>query len=411
MLLLLFLVPTAVLGQCLTSNDKKPVDMSSWTDIYKGQQKFAINMLNEANSVTPKENILFSPFSIYNALTLAYFISKNHTEQVLKKALVIPPAQSKDNTMLAYSLQKQLRAPHSGSSEFELLSANRLFVSDNLTVDKCMLDLFKDEIVKTDFNTNAQGALKMINDWVANTTKNQIKDLLSAGQITEITKIVLANAAYFKGWWKSKFQPESTSKELFYISNSENAFVMMMKQKSTFNHLISEKLGAHVLELPYKGEQISFIILLPPFISPNGISNILQRLKTQDFDFKTMINDEMMQRPVEVSIPKFSIEQRLKLLPILNSMGIGELFTSSADLSGLTGSPELQLDDIVHKAKITLDEEGTTASAATAIFNFRSSRPLDPAKFICNHPFVYILYDKKTNTLLFTGIYNKPPPS
>lgn len=91
-------------------------------------------------------------------------------------------------------------------------------------------------------------------------------------------------------------------------------------------------------------------------------------------------------------------------------MDIGELFTSSADLSGLTGSPELKLDDVVHKAKITLDEEGTTASAATAIFNFRSSRPLDPAKFICNHPFVYILYDKKTSTLLFTGIYNRPPP-
>ncbi|XP_014294378.1 serine protease inhibitor 88Ea [Halyomorpha halys] len=409
MLLLLFLVPTAVLGQCLTSEDSKLID-PAWPILYKGQQLFSLNMLNIANNVTPSENILFSPFSVYNALILAYFTANNHTEQVLKKALYIPPSQSKDSTMKAYALQKRLRAPNNGSSEFELLSANRLFVSNKLTVRQCMLDLFKEEIVNTDFAGDPKAALKMINDWVAEKTKDQIKNLLSPEQVNEATQLVLANAAYFKGWWKSKFQPESTSKELFYISNSQNAFVMMMKQKSTFNHLVSEKLNAHVLELPYKGDEISLIILLPPFASPNGVTNILRRLKTHP-DLNKMINEEMMQRPVEVSIPKFSIEQELQLLPILNSMDIGELFTSSADLSGLTGHPELKLDDIVHKAKITLDEEGTTASAATAIFNFRSSRPLDPAKFICNHPFVYILFDKKTSTLLFTGIYYKPPPS
>ena len=92
-------------------------------------------------------------------------------------------------------------------------------------------------------------------------------------------------------------------------------------------------------------------------------------------------------------------------------MNVGDLFTSSADLSGLTGSAGLKLDDAIHKAKITLDEEGTTASAATAIFNFRSSRPLDPVRFTCNHPFVYIIFDKINKTILFSGVYNKPPPT
>ncbi|CAH1399283.1 unnamed protein product [Nezara viridula] len=408
MLLLLFLVPSAVLGQCLTSDDSN-VEIKSWSNLYKGEQQFAIKMLNLANDMTPSENILFSPFSIYNALILSYFIANNHTEQVLKKALFIPPSETKETMKNAYTLQKQLRIPKNGSSEFELLNANRLFLSDKLTVRNCMEQLFKEEIAKTNFAEDPQGSLKKINDWVAKKTKNEIKDLLSADQINEGTRIVLANAAYFKGWWKSKFQPESTSKELFYISNSQNTFVRMMKQKNSFSHLVSEKLGAHVLELPYKGDQISLIILLPPFASPNGITNILKRMQKEDFN--KVITDEMMQRPVEVSIPKFSIEQELELLPILNSMDIGELFQSSADLSGLTGNNDINLDDVVHKAKITLDEEGTTASAATAIFNFRSSRPLEPVKFICNHPFIYILYDRTTNTLLFTGIYNKPPPS
>lgn len=91
-------------------------------------------------------------------------------------------------------------------------------------------------------------------------------------------------------------------------------------------------------------------------------------------------------------------------------MGVGDLFNASADLSALTGGSEIKLDTAIHKAKIQVDEEGTTAAAATAVLSFRSSRPLDNAKFICNHPFIYMLYDSSSQAILFAGIYQSPPP-
>lgn len=399
------------LGQCFSQNDHAlGPNTGERRNLYKGEHQFTMDMLNVVNDQMPTENIFFSPFSVYNALVLAYFTANNHTEESLKKVLYIPESQDKVSTMRAYTLEKlfqNMRALN-GSSDYELLSANRLFVSNKFNIRDCMKELFQNEIVPVDYVSDPAGAVNMINNWVANQTKNQIKDLLHADQITAATNLVLANAAYFKGLWKSKFQPESTRKEVFYITTSQSAFVTMMRQKTTFNHMVSEKLGAHVLELPYKGEDVSLLILLPPFASPTGITNILRRLKTNDF--QQMIK-ELIPRQVDVSIPKFTIEHELKLASILETMGVGDLFKSTSDLSGLTGTNEIKLDDAIHKAKVSLDEDGTTAAAATAIFNFRSSRPLDPARFNCNHPFVYLIFDKVSQTILFAGVFNKPPSS
>lgn len=370
----------------------------------------SLDMITTVNNLMPTENIFFSPLSVYNALILAYFVSAGHTEEALKKTLNLPQNQTKVNTMQAYKLEKhfELVRKTSGSPSYELSTANRLFVSPALEVKACMQELFANEIAVTDFSKDPAAALEEINGWVANQTKNQIKDLLSAGQITQATNLVLTNAAYFKGVWKSRFQPESTRKEVFYISNSEKTFVNMMKQKSTFNHMISEKLGAHILELPYKGDDVSMFFLLPPFVSPSGITNILKRLTIENL--KEVVNG-LIPRSVDVSIPKFSVEQSLPLKEILETMGVKDLFQSTADLTSLTGVKDVSLDDAIHKAKVIVDEDGTTAAAATALFNFRSSRPLDTAQFICNHPFVYFLFDRTTNTILFMGVFNKPPES
>uniref|UniRef100_A0A224XD42 Putative serine proteinase inhibitor n=1 Tax=Panstrongylus lignarius TaxID=156445 RepID=A0A224XD42_9HEMI len=411
LLFMLIVLPAFSLQQCLTPDDSKiTTDPNARLALYKGEQQFALSLLQTINGLMPAENIFFSPFSVYNAMLLAYFSASNHTEAALKKALFIPEPQDKLSTMQAYRLEKyfQKMRAYNGSASYELSSANRLFVSPQQSVRECMKLLFDDEITVTDFAKDPAAATEQINKWVAEQTKNQIKDLLHEGQLTTVTQLLLANAAYFKGLWKNKFQPESTRKEVFYISGSQNAFVTMMRQKSTFNHLVSEKLGAHILELPYKGEDVSMYILLPPFASPNGITNILKRLTLDKFQ-EVASEGFMVPRAVDVSVPKFTIEKELEMTPILESLGVGDVFKPTSDLSGLTGKPGLSLDECVHKAKIMVDEDGTTAAAATAVFNFRSSRPLDPARFICNHPFVYLIFDKVSQTILFTGIFNKPP--
>lgn len=145
-------------------------------------------------------------------------------------------------------------------------------------------------------------------------------------------------------------------------------------------------------------------ILLPPQIE-NGLENVLEKLS-----FDSLINalGDGVSREVNLTIPKFSLEKTVELVPILQRMGVGNLFNPQADLSGFTGSP-LHLDDAIHKAKIIVDEEGSTAAAVTTLFSFRSARPVyDKVQFTCNHPFFYFIYDNTAKTILFSGLYRDP---
>ncbi|RZF32069.1 hypothetical protein LSTR_LSTR005973 [Laodelphax striatellus] len=406
-------LPVLTNQQCLTKDDSKSsTDPQARLALFRGQQEFSLAMLQTVNHMYPGQNIFFSPHSIYQAMLLSYFVAANHTEASIKKAIFLPKQQDKLSTMQAYRLEKffqSMRAVN-GSESYELRSANRLFVSPQQKVKDCMTELFKDEVQTLDFAKSAEAA-QTINKWVANQTKGNINELVPEGSISENTQVILTNAAYFKGLWKSKFLKSNSRKEIFYISSSKNAFVTMMRQKGTFNHAVSEQLGAHILEMPYKGDDVSMFVLLPPFASPNGITNILKRLTLKTLH-EIIDEDSMIPRAVEVSIPKFSVEKSIELVQVLNSFGI-DMFEDTADFSSLTepGAPAVKFSDAVHKAKIEIDEDGTTAAAATAILSFRSSRPLDPAQFICNHPFVYIIYDKVAQVVLFTGVYSTPEGS
>lgn len=161
-----------------------------------------------------------------------------------------------------------------------------------------------------------------------------------------------------------------------------------------------------MLELPYLGDgtEMSFYAFLPPFSMPNGLENLLSKLNLKTFE--AAIND-VSEREVEVKMPKFAFEKTLKLVPLLSQMGIGDVFQASANFSAFSDDT-ITFDDATHKAKIAVDEEGSTAAAATVLFSFRSARPLEPAQFHCNHPFLFIIYDHKAKAILFTGIYRGP---
>lgn len=158
--------------------------------------------------------------------------------------------------------------------------------------------------------------------------------------------------------------------------------------------------------MPYQGEDgsISMFIFLPIF-TPTAIDELLAELTPEILDEAFSGG---LQREVEVEFPKISFERTFELVPVLRHMGVGNLFDSSADLSGFSEKTPLKFDDAVHKAKIEIDEEGSTAAAATAIFSFRSSRPTEPAQFKCNHPFMFLIHDQKSKEILFAGVYRGP---
>jgi serine protease inhibitor len=398
--------------KCFPNNKLSATDPQSISaKLAKSRLQFSIDFTkNVLKRSKAGANVFFSPHSIYQALMLALFISSNHTENSLKTVLRLPADIDKLDVLQSFRMESEFEKMRSlnASVSYELNNANRFFYQKTTPVRECMKSLFKDELYGLDFKNDAANSKKFIDDWVSNQTRYQINDLLANADIPEDTKLILVNAMYFKGLWQSKFLKENTKKEVFFISPSKNTLVPMMKQKGTFKYLISEKMGAHVIELPYKGDDISMYILLPSFYDPNGVKYLLEKM-TADMISELVDPNFMVERPVELAIPKFTVEQTLSdLVPILESMGVGDLFHNSSDLSALTGDADISFNDAIHKAKVSIDEEGTVAAASTAIFTFRSSRPLDPIKFTCNHPFIYFLYDHVSQTILFIGLYSTP---
>jgi len=280
--------------------------------------------------------------------------------------------------------------------------------SKEVELNPCIEDIIVDETKKLDFKQHPEAAIKEINEFVKRETKGNIPELLSPADITSNTKMVLANAAYFKGEWASKFDAEDTKREIFYSKPDEMHFVEMMSKNGSFNHAANERLGCHVLEIPYKRSEkvnINMIVFLPPTVSENALEKVLNSLTPEALHEALQ---DGFEREVQLKFPKFSTEKTIELMPVLQRMGVGELFDSSSNLSGFSNTTKLQLDDGIQKAKITIDEEGSTAAAATSLFSFRSSRPAEPAIFHCNHPFLYMIYDQNSRAILFAGIYRGP---
>lgn len=410
----------SVSSQCLTGDDNLMVEVPGTKKALEvARFKFALNTLKEISLIESQDNVFYSPHSLYEALSLAFYGSRGTTEKSLKKALHIPDNLSKLDVQ-RYNLMVASE-DDVAQTDYEYSSANRLWISDKKKVRECMLNFFGNQLEKTDFHTNPAAVRDKINDWISNQTKRHIQDLLPPNSIGEDTDLVLVNAVYFKGLWQSQFNPTNSKKDLFYSSGSSNSRVTFMHQKGTFNHLISELLGAHILELPYKGDRISMFVMLPPFATArsangrdrDGIRALIDHLFTEEgsAELREILDHGAPSKEVEVLLPRFDVEKDLPMGQLLQALGAGELIgPNSADLRGFVeeGEKSLHLGDAVHRARIEVTEEGTTAAAATALFTFRSGRPAQPAIFKADHPFVYIIYDRQRKAILFSGIYRSP---
>lgn len=414
-LLLVALSARTVYGQCLAEDDNiqhtKADNPLSRNRLYKGESIFTLKLLEAINAATPTENVFFSPYSLYHVLLLAYFGARSDTEKLLRNGLELHWTEDKPVVWQAYNIgKKSLAARFSENIDMQFTSVDKLFFGKQISIRECIEDKFFEEIEKLDFQQDPDGQRMYINNWVENVTHGMIKDLLVQGTITKDTKLAIANAAYFKGTWQTEFKPEQTKKEIFYVSNERQEFVDMMHLQATFSHSANEKLGCHILELPYKGQEesnrISMFVFLPPAV-PNALDQLLARL-TSDTGILSEIVNESIPRTVDVKFPKFSIEKTVELKPVLKRLGLEKMFESSADFTAFSEKDPIGFDEILQKSKIEVNEKGSSAASSTVLFSFRSSRPVEPAMFHCNHPFVFLIYDYGTQAVLFNGVYRQP---
>jgi serine protease inhibitor len=288
--------------------------------------------------------------------------------------------------------------------------ANRLFASDRFTIlQKYITDsltYYGSEVQRLDFTTQAEQSRVLINNWISTQTHDKIRDMMPTGTINGNTIMVLANAIYFKGMWKRKFDARRTIKKNFMVGPNNQMQVDMMHDQ--FKAMSGEHtaLNCKVLQLPYSGDQVSMVLILPN--DKNGLTQLENRLTFAKFQ---ELLSGLRKQDTIIRIPKFKVEESYDLKPILRHLGISEIFDRTAANFTKMVSPELNsvyVSDARHKSYIEVNEESSEAAAATTLeMIFTSSRKL-PFEFIADHPFMFVILDNETKTTLFMGRYAEP---
>ncbi|NHH98087.1 hypothetical protein DYY66_1523 [Candidatus Nitrosotalea sp. FS] len=292
---------------------------------------------------------------------------------------------------------------NSPNSNYTLNIANALWVQKNYPI----LPEYSDSLQKyysakaenLDFIQNPEDSRNVINKWVEDKTAQKIKDLLPKDSITDLTRVVLTDAVYFKGTWLTKFDESKTIDANFSTSENNTVKVPMMHVETGFKYLEDNDLK--ILDMPYSGGNLSMMIILPKDKDLNNLANQLSSDKLNQW------KNSLAVREVSVHMPKFMLHTAYKLKDNLSEMGMASAFDPNiADFSGITGTQDLYVDNVYHKAFVDVNEKGTEAAAATAIVMMTvmgENAGVQPLEFNADHPFVFLIYDNQTGLVLFAG--------
>jgi serpin B len=248
-----------------------------------------------------------------------------------------------------------------------------------------------------DFINETEETRLAINQWVSYQTEGRIKDLIPPGVINELTRLVLTNAIYFNAAWEDPFDEDMTADGPFYLLDGGQVTVPMMEQAEFFGYTEGE--GYQAVELPYDGGELSMVILLPASGNFAAFEAGLQAQQVYD------IISDLQLTGIALTMPKFEFDSQFSLNDILAGMGMSDAFSlSEADFSGMTGSRELFIWGVVHKAFVAVDEAGTEAAAATAVSVAPSAGPPEsPVEVTIDRPFIFLIRDIETGAILFVG--------
>ncbi len=369
--------------------------------VVKASNEFAIDLYNKLKG--EDENVFFSPFSVFDALSMTYAGAKGKTETQMAKVLHITLGQKEFHSAFS-KIVKDIKS-YAPKSQFTLNIANALWCQKGFNFLKEFTSTI-DKYYGGDFFTlnfsNGKKAANKINTWVGKQTNDKIKKIV--GKINPLTKLILTNAIYFKGKWVSGFSTSLTKPSTFYVDPNLKIKVPLMYQEANFNYMENNTFQA--LEMPYKGGDLSMIVLLSK--DKYGINELEKSLSASSL--KRWIS-EMSEQKIKVYFPKFKLETGYELEDALSSMGMPNAF-DNADFSGMDGRKDLVISKVIHKAYIDVNEKGTEAAAVTSVVmvltcspNFSS--PKVPI-FRADHPFIFFIIDKSTGSTLFMGKITNP---
>jgi serpin B len=365
-------------------------------DAVQGSTHFALDLYHLLR--LDGGNLFFSPYSLTTALAMTYAGARGVTASQMASALHFPSDQPALHA--AYARLQAGLAEADRSGQIQLKVANSLWPQRGYPFLHGFLALIKHyygvAVTPVDYR-QTEAARRVINSWVEERTANKINELIPPGLLDALTRLVLVNAIYFIGDWDTQFEPRLTHPAAFRLPGGEQVPVQLMYQKENFGYRSVD--GLQVVELPYTGKALSMLVLLPDKV--DGLDRLEDSLTPENLERWTRDLDE---QKVEVFLPRFELTQPFRLDSLLQSLGMRDAFTSRADFSGMDGRRELYIGAVLHKAYVRVNEEGSQAAAATAVaVRWLCAKPVPAPIFRADHPFLFLIRENATGSLLFLG--------
>lgn len=398
-------------------NQPAPVPINNQTSTIEGVNKlvdannqFAMDLYGKYKS--EEGNVFFSPYSISSALAMTYEGAKGQTAKEMQDVLHLPDdkdAMRSDFLSIKNGLNK-------AGKSYNLSVANALwaqkdfpFISNYFSTVE---SYYGGKATNLDFKTDTENSRLTINNWVEDKTNDKIKDLIPKGVLTSDTGLVLTNAIYFKANWSLPFDARDTRNDSkFNLSSGDIVDVKMMRQLDKFNY--GETSNLQILEMSYRGDDLSMLIILPKDNNLNALENTFSKENLDNW------KASMQDKDVRVSLPKFKFETKYFMADTLKQMGMPTAFDrDNADFTGMfTKTPSignLYISAVIHQTFVEVAEYGTEAAAATAVvMGIATSVGPGPAQeppkvFNADHPFIFVIQQKSTGNILFMGRMSNP---
>lgn len=375
--------------------------------LVQGNSDFAMALYQQLRS--GDGNLFFSPYSISLALAMTYAGARGDTESQMAQALhftlpqerLHPAMNSLDQTISSYA-QKGANQDHG----FQLNIANSIWGQQDFTFLPAYLDLLAQDygagMHLVDFVHAAEPSRNVINNWVEQQTQGKITDLFPRGSIDDTTRLVLANAIYFKAAWENSFDPASTQNGTFYLPDGSSASVAMMSSSREASYLYTQGSDYQAIGLPYQDSQVMMLVIMP---SAGKFSDFESGMTDAQLE---AILGGMQDQMIHLQMPKFKVESEIDLKSVLASLGMNNALDTNADFSGMDGRKDLYISDVLHKAYVNVDENGTEAAAATGVVVGLMAVPAEVLNVTIDHPFLFFLIDPQTKAILFMGRMMNP---
>jgi len=374
--------------------------------LIEGNSAFAFELYQALRE--EEGNLFYSPHSISVALAMTYAGARNQTAEQMAATLQFILEQERLHPAFNW-LDVELASRGEGAEGkdgegFRLNIVNAIWGQKDYSFLSTFLDVLAENygagLRILDFINETEKSRLTINQWVSDQTEGRIKDLIPQGAIDALTRLVLTNAIYFNAAWEYPFDEDMTADGPFYLLEGGQVSVPMMKQTESFGYTEGE--GYQAVELQYDGNELSMVILLPEAGQFQAFEEGLQAQQVSDIIRNLQLTE------VALTMPKFEFDSEFSLKDTLAGMGMPIAFSGAADFSGMTGTPNLCISEVLHKAFVSVDEAGTEAAAATAVIVGETAMPGQPVEVTVDHPFIFLIRDIETGFILFVGRVMNP---